>query len=160
MTSSEFSVNLFLSNCWLKSPLDLKIFRWAYEFDGSYVSCLAACAKLFYSANMFVVRSMCGILAGSFWWVIMMEQKVLKLIHHVTSSFDRAAVSLLSRDLIRFGADKYTFGVTSSFIKCALTTVATHLTANIFESGPMPTPWKFLDSPKVIPSCYLGQNWA
>ena len=28
-----------------------------------------------------------------------------------------------------------------------------HLTANIFESGPMPTPWKFLDSPPVIPSC-------
>ena len=32
------------------------------------------------------------------------------------------------------------------------------LTANIFESGPMPTPWKFLESLKVIPSCYLGQN--
>ena len=27
------------------------------------------------------------------------------------------------------------------------------LTANIFESGPMPTPWKFLDSLAVIPSC-------
>ena len=27
------------------------------------------------------------------------------------------------------------------------------LTANIFESGPMPTPWKFLDSLPVIPSC-------
>ena len=49
----------------------------------------------------------------------MMEQKVLKLIHHVTSSFDRAAVSLLSRDLIRFGADKYTFGVSSlAIISC------------------------------------------
>ena len=32
------------------------------------------------------------------------------------------------------------------------------LTANIFESGPMLTPWKFLDSLKVIPNCYLGQN--
>ena len=32
------------------------------------------------------------------------------------------------------------------------------LTANIFEIGPMPTPWKFLDSLPVIPSCYLGQN--
>ena len=29
----------------------------------------------------------------------------------------------------------------------------TALTANIFESGPMPTPWKSLDSSKVIPSC-------
>ena len=28
-----------------------------------------------------------------------------------------------------------------------------YLTANIFESGPMPTPWKFLDSSPVIPSC-------
>ena len=28
-----------------------------------------------------------------------------------------------------------------------------YLTANIFESGPMPTPWKFLDSLPVIPSC-------
>ena len=27
------------------------------------------------------------------------------------------------------------------------------LTASIFESGPMPTPWKFLDSLPVIPSC-------
>ena len=27
------------------------------------------------------------------------------------------------------------------------------LTANIFESGPMPTPWKFLDSLPAIPSC-------
>ena len=27
------------------------------------------------------------------------------------------------------------------------------LTANIFESGPMPTPWKILDSLPVIPSC-------
>ena len=27
------------------------------------------------------------------------------------------------------------------------------LTANIFESGPMPTPWKYLDSLPVIPSC-------
>ena len=27
------------------------------------------------------------------------------------------------------------------------------LTANIFESGPMPTPWKILDSSPVIPSC-------
>ena len=27
------------------------------------------------------------------------------------------------------------------------------LTANIFESEPMPTPWKFLDSLPVIPSC-------
>ena len=27
------------------------------------------------------------------------------------------------------------------------------LTANIFKSGPMPTPWKFLDSFSVIPSC-------
>ena len=44
---------------------------------------------------------------------------MLKLIHHVTSSFDRAAVSLLSRDLIRFGADKYIFGVLSLvFISC------------------------------------------
>ena len=29
----------------------------------------------------------------------------------------------------------------------------TNLTANIFESGPMPTPLKFLDSSPVIPSC-------
>ena len=28
-----------------------------------------------------------------------------------------------------------------------------YLTANIFEIGPMPTPWKFLDSSTVIPSC-------
>ena len=32
------------------------------------------------------------------------------------------------------------------------------LTAYFFESGPMPTPWKFLDSLPVIPSCKLGQN--
>ena len=30
------------------------------------------------------------------------------------------------------------------------------LTANIFESGPMPTPWKFLDRPPLLPSCKLG----
>ena len=27
------------------------------------------------------------------------------------------------------------------------------LAANIFESGPMPTPWKFLDRPPLLPSC-------
>ena len=30
------------------------------------------------------------------------------------------------------------------------------LTANIFESGPMPTPWNFLDRPPLLPSCKLG----
>ena len=29
------------------------------------------------------------------------------------------------------------------------------LTANIFESGPMPTPWKFLDRPPLLPSYKL-----
>ena len=32
------------------------------------------------------------------------------------------------------------------------------LTANIFESGPMPTPWKSLDRTPLLPSCKLGQN--
>ena len=32
------------------------------------------------------------------------------------------------------------------------------VTANISECGPMPTPWKILDSLPVIPSCLLGQN--
>ena len=32
------------------------------------------------------------------------------------------------------------------------------LTANIFESGPMPTTWKFLAGLPVIPNCLLGQN--
>ena len=31
-----------------------------------------------------------------------------------------------------------------------------YLTANIFESGPMLTPWKFLDRPPLLPSCKLG----
>ena len=31
--------------------------------------------------------------------------------------------------------------------------VCAYLTANTFESGPMPTPWKFLDSLSVIPRC-------
>ena len=31
-----------------------------------------------------------------------------------------------------------------------------YLTANIFESGPMPTSWKFLNSPPLLPSCELG----
>ena len=31
-----------------------------------------------------------------------------------------------------------------------------YLTANIFESGPMPTPWKFLNRPPLLPSCKLG----
>ena len=30
------------------------------------------------------------------------------------------------------------------------------LTANIFESGPMLTPWNFLDRPPLLPSCKLG----
>ena len=30
------------------------------------------------------------------------------------------------------------------------------LTANIFESGPMPTPWKFLAGLPLLPSCKLG----
>ena len=30
------------------------------------------------------------------------------------------------------------------------------LTANIFESGPMPTPGKILDRPPLLPSCKLG----
>ena len=30
------------------------------------------------------------------------------------------------------------------------------LTANNFESGPMPTPWNFLDGPPLLPSCKLG----
>ena len=30
------------------------------------------------------------------------------------------------------------------------------LTANIFESGPMPTPWKILAGPPLLPSCKLG----
>ena len=34
-----------------------------------------------------------------------------------------------------------------------ITSLGSYLTANISESGPMPTPWKFLDSPPVIPSC-------
>ena len=29
------------------------------------------------------------------------------------------------------------------------------LTANIFKSGPMPTTWKFLDWPPLLPSCKL-----
>ena len=32
------------------------------------------------------------------------------------------------------------------------------LTANIFESGPMPTPSKFLAGLSLLPSCKLGQN--
>ena len=32
----------------------------------------------------------------------------------------------------------------------------TLLTANIFESGPMPTTWKFLARPPILPSCKLG----
>ena len=32
------------------------------------------------------------------------------------------------------------------------------LTANIFESGPMPTPWKSLDRTPLLPSCKSGQN--
>ena len=32
------------------------------------------------------------------------------------------------------------------------------LTANIFESEPMPTPWKSLDMTPLLPSCKLGQN--
>ena len=31
-----------------------------------------------------------------------------------------------------------------------------YLTANIFESGPMPTSWKFLNRPPLLPSCKLG----
>jgi hypothetical protein len=34
------------------------------------------------------------------------------------------------------------------------------LTANIFESGPMPTPQKFLAGPPLLLSCKLGQNYA
>ena len=30
------------------------------------------------------------------------------------------------------------------------------LTSNIFESGPMPTPSKFLAGPPLLPSCKLG----
>ena len=30
------------------------------------------------------------------------------------------------------------------------------LTANIFESGPMPTPWKFLAGPPLLPGCKWG----
>ena len=32
------------------------------------------------------------------------------------------------------------------------------LTANIFESGSMPTPWKFLAGSPAIPSCWLGES--
>ena len=32
------------------------------------------------------------------------------------------------------------------------------ITANIFESGQMPTPWKSLDRMPLLPSCKLGQN--
>ena len=32
------------------------------------------------------------------------------------------------------------------------------LTANIFESGPMLTPWKSLHRTPLPPSCKLGQN--
>ena len=32
------------------------------------------------------------------------------------------------------------------------------LTANIFESGSMPTPWKFLAGSTAIPSCWLGES--
>ena len=32
------------------------------------------------------------------------------------------------------------------------------LTANIFESGPMPTPWKSLDRTPLLSSSKLGQN--
>ena len=39
----------------------------------------------------------------------------------------------------------------TNFVKYKKPDIA--LTANIFESGPMPTPWKFLDSLPVIPSC-------
>ena len=31
-----------------------------------------------------------------------------------------------------------------------------YLTANIFESGPMPTPWKFLDRPPLLPCWKLS----
>ena len=31
-----------------------------------------------------------------------------------------------------------------------------HLTATNFESGPMPTPWKILAGPPLLPSCKLG----
>ena len=32
----------------------------------------------------------------------------------------------------------------------------TALAVNILECGPMPTPWKFLDRPPLLPSCKLG----
>ena len=40
------------------------------------------------------------------------------------------------------------------FIKVSKTEFA--LAANIFESGPMPTPWKILDGTPLLPSCKLG----
>ena len=34
--------------------------------------------------------------------------------------------------------------------------VVTTLTASIFESGPMPTPLRFLEGPPILPSCKVG----
>ena len=57
--------------------------------------------------------------------------------------------------------DQKSFGVTHVFsdlskvINNAWATTI-YLTANIFESGPMPTPWKFLDGLLLLPSCELG----
>ena len=42
----------------------------------------------------------------------------------------------------------YTFAVISA--------LATPLTANIFESGPMPTPSKFLAGPSLLPGSKIG----
>ena len=39
----------------------------------------------------------------------------------------------------------------SMYLLCTI-----HLTANIVESGPMPTPWKFLAGPPLLPSCKFG----
>ena len=41
----------------------------------------------------------------------------------------------------------------ANFVSSCLKWLQMILTANILESGPKPTPWKFLDSPPVIPSC-------
>ena len=44
------------------------------------------------------------------------------------------------------------------FFVCVSTCAWFQLNSSIFESGPMPTQWNFLDRLPVIPSCWLGQN--
>ena len=44
----------------------------------------------------------------------------------------------------------------NSYVDWGFMKLSDYLTANIFESGPMPTPWKFLAGPQVLASGKLG----